>query len=196
MEAYASEDPCKAGYQETRDLVLAAILCTLGFPMRGHCPAAVVFDAQQIYITLLKKGTGDLELCRSTFYFHIETKHPEFGHIRFIQIFRAKLLAILVQRLHRGDKAPDLPLLLERAKQDCDKIGVSQELYNRIRDLVDFAANFMNLTEVIDELARDPMLRFARDISTKKNALRHLVQPLNQETSVVQKTEFYTDPRR
>lgn len=179
------------GTVETQDFVLACILGTLGFPMRGHVPVATIFNADNIAKTLLKPGKGNLRLCQGKFYFFYEgPNHTAHGKLTYARVMAAYLLARLCQRKRRGESSDELERMLERGRKACARHQVSDWLLYEIAQYIDLAANIFVLGETVQFLAADPLLSFVRNLATP-GGLSHLVQPLNHEKSVMAKHEFY-----
>jgi hypothetical protein len=183
--------PPEHGLIETQDYVLACILGTLGFPMRGHVPVVVIFNADNIAKTILKPGKGNLRLCQVKFYFFYEgPNHFTYGKLTYARVMAAYLLARLCQRKRRGESSAELERMLERARKACSRHDVSDWMLYEVAQYIDLAANIFVLGETVQHLASDPLLAFVRNLATP-GGLAHVVQPLNQEKSVMAKHEFY-----
>lgn len=179
------------GTVETRDYVLACILGTLGIPMRGYAPVAVVFNANNIAETLSKPGKGNLNLCRVTFTFFYEgPNHAVYGPMNFHKVVAAYTLARLMQRKRRGDESPEIERMLVRAHRAIQRYQVHEWLVYEVAQLIDLASNIFVLGETVKELSHDPMLTVVRNLA-KPGGLMHVAQPLNHEKSVMAKREFY-----
>lgn len=187
--------PPHGGLVETQDLVLACILGTFGFAMRGYVPVSVAFHADNI-ATILKQGHGNLRLCQVRMTFHFEgPKHPTYGQLTYSRIMAAYLLCRLHQRVRRGEEAdkqhPEmLESMVARAVKCAQKNDVCQQMMYDVMQCIDMASNLFVMTETISELAKDPMLAVMRKLS-KPGGLAHVAQPLNAESQVMAKRQFY-----
>lgn len=182
--------PPQMGLVETQDLVLACVLGTFGFSMRGYVPVSVTFHADNI-ATILKEGSGNLRLCQTRMTFHFEgPKHPTYGQLTYSRIMAAYLLCRLHQRVRRGEESDMLNAMVSRAVKCAEKNNVCRQMMYDVMQCIDMASNLFVMTETISELVKDPMLAIMRKLS-KPGGLAHVAQPLNAESQVMAKRQFY-----
>jgi hypothetical protein len=183
--------PPAMGTQETRDFVLACVLGTLGFSMRGYQPVAVLFNAENIAKTIMQPGKGNLTLCRVTFYFFFEgPNHSVYGKLTFDRVVAAYILARLLQRKRRGESTMELEGALARALKAKERYQIHDWMLYEVAQLIDMASNLFVISETVKGVAEDPMLAIVRALS-KPGGLAHVAQPLNSENSVFAKKQFY-----
>lgn len=182
--------PPAGGIFETRDLVYACVLGTLDFEMRGYQPCAIVVNGTNAATLLKKGGHGNLELCRTSYYFLYQgpTDSP-YGDLNHSRVYAAYFLARQYQRQRRGDNSNDFPKVLDRAFRAAQKHDVTQELVHFILGMVDTIANLFVLADTIRELKDDPMVAFVRALG-RPGGFAHIASPLHHETKLMDRNKF------
>lgn len=180
----------ESGIWSTRDPMLACTLGTLGFPARGTQPAMVVYDARRIVAASSKGvsdfgGMNDLALCEISFVYEIS--HPVFGVLNCSMISAAHEVAKLRQKKEVGtiDNAErgQLERLAARLKQK----GLVEPLVFFIQGMYDHLCNWNVLCDSIQELNRNPFLKFTRSI--KRNGVAVTLNPLETEETANRRSE-------
>lgn len=180
----------KLGIWSTRDPMLACTLGSLGFPARGTLPVMIAYDAKRI-VAVSKNGITDTgamnDLASVEISFVYEIQHPNFGRLTCSMVAFAHELAKLRQKkevsgLDNAEKATlaDLAARVKRA-------GVEDALQFVIQMLYDHICNWHVMSETIQELNRNPFLKFSR--SLRKNGVAVTLNPLEAEPDANRRSE-------
>lgn len=178
------------GMWATRDPVLACTLGSLGFPARGTLPIMIAYDAKRI-VQVTKSGVtnegGMNDLATVEINFVYEIQHPQFGRLTCSMIHHAHELAKLKQKKEVGgiDNA-ELARLAELATRT-SQAGMTDGVLFAVQLLYDHICNWNVLCESVQELNKNPFLRFSR--SLKKNGVAVTLNPLECETTAARRNE-------
>lgn len=181
------------GHFGTRDLQLACILSTLGFPSRGTMPVMLQYDGNKIHKALTSHITNDhgnlVELASVYCVFAYSITHPRLDEeITCPQVERAFKLAKLLQERERGDVSLQLQNRIANATKWCDAGNVSQGLRFIVQCCLDTMCNWNVYAEVIADLSGNPFIKFTRALS---KGVHHAVNPLDTESTTINRAERF-----
>lgn len=182
--------PPKGGLIETRDLIFACILGVLDFEMRGQQPISIVVSGDNAATLIKSGGKGNLELCRTTYYFLWQgPTQSRFGPLNHSRVYAAYFLARQWQRKRRGEVDNEFPKIMERAFKAANAHEVSQEMVDWMIDMIDMASNLFVFADTIKELARDPLITFTRALG-RPGGLAHIASPLHADSKIMDRSKF------
>ncbi len=180
----------KLGVWSTRDPMLACTLGSLGFPARGTLPMMVSYDAKRI-VAVTKNGITDVggmnDLATVEIAFVYEIQHPNFGRLTCSMIYYAHELARLRQKKEvSGLDNAEMATLADLVPKVKGR-GVEDALQFVIQMLYDHICNWHVMSENIQELNKNPFLRFSRNL--KRNGVAVTLNPLEAETTANRRSE-------
>lgn len=180
----------KQGIWSTRDPLLACTLGSVGFPARGTLPIMITYDAKRI-VAVTKNGITDAgaldSLAEVEVSFAYEIDHPQFGRLTCSMIAAAHALAKLRQKNEIGTinaaERAEMADLADKVKRS----GVNDVLQFHIQGLYDHICNWHVMCDAIQELNRNPFLKFSR--SLKRRGVGITLNPLEVETTANRRSE-------
>lgn len=174
------------GHFATNDALLCVTLSTLGFKMRGNLPIAIVFDSNRI-VNFVNRETGELEdLAHTQHVFEFDAHTAAFGHITCNQVEWAYRLAKASQKREKGDFSAAIDAEIEKCRTKCNKLNVTEGLAMVVQFLYDQITNWNVYTAVMQELCKNPFLKFQRLLTKGIAAVAH---PLEAEKSTFNRHE-------
>jgi len=178
------------GIWSTKDPMLACSLGSLGFPARGTLPIMVTYGAKRI-VSVTQKGITEVggmnDLATVEISFAYEIEHPLFKRLTCSMVAAGHALAKLRQKNEIGtinsSERAEMTDLAERVKRG----GVDASLQFVIQVLYDHLCNWCVMCDSIQELNRNPFLKFCR--SLKRNGVAVTLNPLESETTANRRSE-------
>lgn len=174
------------GHFATNDALLCVTLSTLGFKMRGNLPISIVFDSNRI-VNFVNKETGELEdLAHTQHVFEFDAHTKAFGRITGNQVEWVYRLAKASQKRERGDFSPLIDAEIEKCRKKCSKLQATEGLAMVVQFLYDQITNWNVYTAVMQELCKNPFLKFQRLLV---NGIAAVAHPLEAEATTFKRHE-------
>jgi len=177
----------------TKDPVLAATLGNLGFQALNSLPVLLVVSASAV-IDLVDKKTGRVSDCAHLeFRFESEVMHEVFGKIRAQDVFAACQIAKLAQKEQTKELTGSEVLQLAKLREKWrgkrigpDGVNHAGTLLWAVQLMYDQVCNFLTICIVSKELARNPLLSYAKEIH---RGVAYAIEATNQEPIAQRRSE-------
>lgn len=169
----------------TKDPILAATLGNFSFQTRYSLPIMLVLNSANI-VNLVDKQTGRVEDCAHLeFRFEAEVFDPIFGKLRAIDIELAHEIAKLAQKEQTKEISGSEKLKLVSLREKWSGRTISHGGTNHsgtllwaVQKLYDQVTNFLVVSEIIRELAKNPLIEYSKQVY---KGVAYAVEPFESE---------------
>lgn len=189
----SEQGPPKQSTFGTKDPVLAATLGNFGFQAKNALPVLLVVSSSAV-VDLVDKKTGRVEDCAHLeFRFEAEILHDVFGKLSAYDISKAHEIARLAQKEQTKDITGAEALLLKSLRERWHQKKIGPDGVNHAGTLLwavqlsyDEVTNFLIICTVAKELARNPLISYARQVH---RGVAYAVEPAQSEPLIQRRSE-------